>query len=601
MSQPSSYSPTLGAPRALPRYLPLARGESFRSYVERLAVFYKLMLAEMISRLGMAPSTDPRALTGFGIVLSEKWIAEFARTTRISEEAVRGTLLSAYDGIAIDLSGIDFEDPQSIVRIASREWAYLSGSHYCPICLAESKGAWKLAWKLPWSYCCIEHSCLLEDTCPGCGQRAGRGRTDRSLSPAFHARVPALCRCANPLPTGSARKGKASAPCGYDLSAVTPLSIAGNDDLLGNQRSLNRMLALDGVERSVAQSTFNELRSVAALILYAAATPDLGALPEAIREEFDTYAIDRDRRRSARTQSEDRRSGAHARTYIGAPQSAKRMAAVVPLAQRIVHSSGDELTEELRPLVARVNEVSNDFRWQVVDYFKFSERLRKGMEVLLASRGTFDRRAGARSHHAKGSGATYAFASANIPQCLPEAMFRAAAGLFTGILEYQARRFCSMALVKLLGGTWADAAQALDLPPAMNRMANKVITTLNANGTYDQFVALLHGWAREYSEQQSRPDFAALRRTFAAFTDFPPEDWANLCAEACIRIGEPGGRSRYAAAWWWADITQGDWRLAPSMIAAKKVANAREVFRALEKAVFPKLSNTLRKYRPKIL
>jgi hypothetical protein len=598
VSQPSSYRPVLGAPRALPRYLPFVTGESFRSYIERLAVFNNLLLAEMISRLGMSPSEDPTALSGFGIILSDKRIGEFARVTRIPERHVRAMLLTAFDGIALDLSGINPDDPKSITRFASREWAYLSGSHYCPGCLRQSGGAWQLAWKLPWSYSCVAHSCLLESVCPGCGQRAARGRADRSLSPAFHARKPALCRCANPLPTGLATKGRSGAPCGHDLAAVAPVSIANSERLLDYQQTINRLLALDKIDREHANATFLELRSLTAFVLYAAEPSDLGPLPQVVFDEFQRYALDRNKRREERVNSEDRRGGAHARTYIGAPQSAKLMAAVIPFAIQAVGFEGRGLREHLQPLVDHIDHTSRTFRWQLLDYFKFSDRLRGQLKELLASRGTFDRRAGSRSQHVSAPGTAYTFVPANIPQLLPLEMFVAADGLFPGTFEYQARRFCAMALVKLCGGTWANAAEHLDLPASMNKMANKVITTLNATKGYDRFVALLHEWARHFSERQSKTDFASLRRGLQAFEDFPLDDWVRLCREAGVAVGERGGRSRYAAAWWWAEATQGDWRLAPSMASASNMANAREVFRTMEKSVFSSMATVLRSYKP---
>ena len=100
----------------------------------------------------------------------------FARATRLDVAQVKEMLLERYHGRAVDLSGLEPTDAASFRKIALHEWAYFSGSHLCPRCVGEDRGAWQLAWKLPWSFACVRHRILLVDTCPRCGRRTGLSR-----------------------------------------------------------------------------------------------------------------------------------------------------------------------------------------------------------------------------------------------------------------------------------------------------------------------------------------------------------------------------------------------------------------------------------------
>ncbi len=67
-------------------------------------------------------------------------------------------------------------------------WGPAYGSRYCPGCLAESGGRWRLSWRLAWSFACLRHQCLLADLCPYC---AGRQRLQQC--PQHYTPRPGLC------------------------------------------------------------------------------------------------------------------------------------------------------------------------------------------------------------------------------------------------------------------------------------------------------------------------------------------------------------------------------------------------------------------------
>jgi hypothetical protein len=62
-----------------------------------------------------------------------------------------------------------------------------------------------------------------------------------------------------------------------------------------------------------------------------------------------------------------------------------------------------------------------------------------------------------------------------------------------------------------------------------------------------------------------------------------------------VEAVKQGRRSKYAAIWLWAELTGGDWRLAPGM-EGENIESTREVFRALGKTIMPKLDPHLRVY-----
>ena len=562
-----SYFVKSGLPRVLTGWLNPIPGESLRSYIDRLAAKYRLSIGEMLSHLRLVTSIHPRGLPGFGIYLADDRVTALESITRVPAATWRSMVLTHYHDLALNLANVG-SSPDATRKAAANEWAYFSGSHCCPQCLAENGGAWLLAWKLPWSFCCLRHKALLLDTCPSCGIRAGRGLRDGALSPAFHARIPQPGMCANALPSGQSRQGKAGAPCGADLNAVPQPDVADCHALLEHQRRLDMLLAVErgSPDARVAKTYFQELRSICALILYAAEPDDLPTLAQEPTLRFREHVAARNAKQTARQISLDPRKGPRTRTYIGAPTDATLLAAVVPAAMRIVDSSTEEdLGVRLGKLAMRVRARSGRARWAVADYFRLTGRLRVAFEEGLAAFGTFDRRAGARSSRTAKRANSYAFEARHVPQLLPPLMFDSVAPLFAGIQDNFARRFCAMSLVKLLGTTWAEAAKHLELPASMIRFANRAVTLLNTRGNTDVFTEALHGWADSLSSQSNRIDYSLRRQTLSLFRDIPRADWRALCDEAGIATGERGSRSKYAAAWLWAELTDGDWRLSPAI------------------------------------
>jgi len=165
--------------RPLPSRLLPIDGESLPSYFDRLAAGSPLSvpLITILLRTGLVDNELTRNLkSGYGVTMPATHLEDVAVVLRLPPESIQSMLLSHYDGVALDLSDLNLEDPSSLRQFALREWVYLIGSHYCPACLAEDQ-AWRLDWKLPFTFACEHHQALLNDTCPLCTRRAGNSTT----------------------------------------------------------------------------------------------------------------------------------------------------------------------------------------------------------------------------------------------------------------------------------------------------------------------------------------------------------------------------------------------------------------------------------------
>jgi hypothetical protein len=605
MSQERNLQPLIGIPRTFPVRLPVVDGELLLSYVIRLSARHDVNLGQTISRLGLVTEIRDRPLPGFGIVMSDDNVKTFSFVSGLSETQTRSLLLNRYAGIAGDFLGASPISADSIRKASVREWAYFSGSHFCPQCLKESEGAWSLVWKLPWSFACAKHKVLLHDHCPECGGRAFNGRKDGSLSPAFTGKIPVPGTCGNVLPTGQANVGKGSMPCQCDLRNIDSFGLDGCDELIATQKTINEYLSSpDLISSGKSLVFFNEMRSVAALILYRAEVEDFPSFQEPIQEAIALHIDHRNATQSLRTQSGLGRNGVRVSMYTGAPKSALLMAAVSHVALSIVQITDQGLLQNsLRVLAERTIDRSPKYRYAVLNNVGFSERLRTAFAGELATKGTFDRRAGhlsnvqTRIDGRSNSAELPKYEAKHVPQCIPESIFnRDFKEFFPNVRDQFARRFCSLAAVKRLGYTWIASAEFLDQPKSMYGMANRCVMLLNQQGHYDQFAESLYKWTKTIAKTKVHIDYAQRRDVLRNFVEFPDDQWLQICSDSGVSKGKIGGRSKYAATWLWAEMTGGDWALAPALAAHISRTNQHAVYKIFVKTLLPKLMPALLAY-----
>ena len=570
------------------RYVP---GESFPSYNDRLADLYQVTLPQLLIRVGLSSGClDP--LTGYGVLLSAHVCERFAFLTGLSSAQVEDMLFMRYSGTVLrDLALKPLNLGDSLRHYARNEWAYFKGSHLCPLCLQETGGVWLSRWKLPWSFACVRHGILLHHTCPGCGgrPRAGRRRGSRPFS--LDA-VPRPLHCSNPRFRQVVGSTRAARICGH--SFVSLATFAAPPAALTAQESIDQRLqeADSHVADSSMRQYFEELRSVCALVLFTFEIDDFGPLDTPLREAVDEHVRHRNELLQQRRDMPAHRRP-QLRTYIsGAPTSSFLMAAVVPTVLPIVEAASQfEIEESVRILAERLRTHSR--KGIILDYIRLPSRIRGPLNLLLGLRSDFNYLFGARSVKATREGQLN-YESKHIPQLMPESDFALFRRFFVGLPEVSARLFCSMSAVKLLGYSWPDSRRALDLSSSADHVARDMVSQLRRVGVYVEFGEALRNWATQFSHSPERIDYKLRRDALRSMHDIPPCAWRRLCHRAGAPRLSGRGRTRYAAAWIWADATGGYWGMSPAACSEHGRLRTNSSYLTLMSKLLPSMEAVLR-------
>lgn len=179
-SRSGGDSGVLFAPaRTLPiRLEPLAE-ESLDSWLEALGRRADAAWGDVLAAVGLTGPVDgsagvPRRVQ-HPLALTPEQLASLSHATGVSTERLRSlTLLSLL--------------PTAWHDGSFANGLRLPGSRYCPVCLSEREGRWRLWWRLRWAFACPIHCCLLADECPACGRLQRVEPLPRDLVP-----DPALC------------------------------------------------------------------------------------------------------------------------------------------------------------------------------------------------------------------------------------------------------------------------------------------------------------------------------------------------------------------------------------------------------------------------
>lgn len=560
-----------GSPRRrLPTRLPPVAGESFSSYAERLAHGLNVPLITLLAHTGVAPVAHWRAVpSAYGVHLEATPLASFAHVTGVPADVVRSMLLSRYDGIALDFSSVG-DLPVTPGYAARIGWAYTSGSHYCPLCLAES-GAWQVCWKLPWSFACVRHGLIHHGQCWACGRRSGSGRRGEAV-PAYLGRVPAPGMCAALGPTNRDR-GRAAQPCGAALrdAAVIPLidaAVAHAQGLINDVLQGAQPIVFGARVRQLA--FFHDLRSIVSVLLLAAHTTDLALSDPILVTAMDHHVAGRTKLFRERPRGVGRWAG---RYYTGVPEDPALLAATVPTALRILTSASlHAAVSELGWMAERLAVIPTG-TLPLPSWFRLSPRLQP-----LFTAADPERRYAA---HERGRSGAAPIEARHVPQLLWQPIFeRDFADLMPHIRPEKARLFCSLALVKwTLSLSWPRAAQALDLPVrASTKLAYDAARKLELAGGAAEFARRIDALSRLLAATYAHVDYRARRLALHDMHSLDDLAWAKAWAP-----GTPPSlsraRRRALTAWLWAELTGSDYRQAPvwrgTWGAAERVAYRR--------------------------
>lgn len=169
--------------RRLPLQVKPLEGESIDSWLEATALAMDLTMGALAAAGGLPTTVRP----SWRSWLSPNQALALAAATGLPTSSLKSMTLSRYDGLALSL------DPKSHVLDPDFPFGPLSWSRFCPACIRETVGRWRLSWRLGWSFACLDHNCLLVDVCPQCGSHQRSTQLYRSVP------SPTACRCGHPL------------------------------------------------------------------------------------------------------------------------------------------------------------------------------------------------------------------------------------------------------------------------------------------------------------------------------------------------------------------------------------------------------------------
>jgi hypothetical protein len=219
---------------ALPIRVPITDGESMHSWLEALAVRYRMTVRELLPSLGL---DSPRRAYGLVNGLDPAALRLIERQAGLTEGRLEDAVLDRF--APLGLSDQAREGP--LYRRWER-WARASGSNFCPQCLAESGGRWSLSWHLIWSFACTRHRIVLASRCGSCNQvpHAGENRFDHVIDSR---------RCCHPVPVDRRTgRGPGVPRCGAMLTGHPVEKLDARHPLLRSQMSIDKIMCacLDG-------------------------------------------------------------------------------------------------------------------------------------------------------------------------------------------------------------------------------------------------------------------------------------------------------------------------------------------------------------------
>lgn len=240
-------------------------GEALDSWLEALAHRTHTAFGDLLHAVGL--TAHPKTAAAWWMVeLSPAEAETLSVVTGVSAARLRAMTLDFYADEAVPIN--------RRLHIAERylPWSTPLGSGFCPACLRESGGRWKLGWRLGWTFICIKHHCLLAHACQKCGG-VQRGRAH------IKEMTPQPGRCTNPATNAL---GRTASRCGADLAEAEVNVFKPEHPAIQAQRTINTILATAtpafGVYEAHPQPRMNvlaDIRAVAGRVLAYATPRDL--------------------------------------------------------------------------------------------------------------------------------------------------------------------------------------------------------------------------------------------------------------------------------------------------------------------------------------
>lgn len=172
--------------RSLPVRTRLLPGEAIDSWLAANAERMQCTWGDMLAAVLPAPSDTSSPRIGIRTLWGELTAdeqASMSQATGLSLEQLDAmTLANRFGDRVISV------EPKT--RKVYTPWGCVDRQRFCPSCLRDSGGRFKLEWRLPWVCVCADHGCLLDDVCPVCERT-------QLIAPRWfvNRRVPQASRC----------------------------------------------------------------------------------------------------------------------------------------------------------------------------------------------------------------------------------------------------------------------------------------------------------------------------------------------------------------------------------------------------------------------
>ena len=526
---------------ALPVSLTPRTGESIESWLEHLADANGLTTAQLLT-ITRRRGVGTRYLT---LAPTPQTITRLAELARVDEQTVCAATMAAFDGTALDLTGLDPDDRHSYRQVAARGWTPAHGTQVCPACLAAT-GAWQTAWRLLIVTACTRHRSLLVAQCPSC-RRPFRDHRHSHLR-----RVGAAPVCGNPLGAGPAQQ------CQHDLTTLT--TTAASDEVLGLQAQVDAAIARHPVtvlgQLTDAAAYLTDLRHLTTLLLHLAGRP--GA------DQVADWAVD------LRIDAEQRTGDRGPRWGMRPPDQTAVRAAALATADGVLRASDiDAAVAALMPWT-ELTPTTNDgpLGW-LADRTVMTPTLTR---LVMAARAPHRRLSRHLDTHPR-RGARMPINLLVIPQVIPHAQYLEHLDGAFDSGEDTVRLFASLSLARMHPdvNSWKAAAEALHMPGPMGvRCARACPATMLV--TTDEWEARIIRAVEGTRRRNYRATEAKIEHRLYMTRWF--EEWARQ-----FRPGTHYTSVKYGLTWQWVHVAHAHLDLSPTWRGKRPTAKERARYR----------------------
>jgi hypothetical protein len=233
-------------------------GETLESWLDRYCSTLSTSRRDLYHSAGLRPlGTRDRQSRDYSLRIPDIQAVRIGVATGVPALEIHRLTMSRYEGRALF-----FRETREGVDIHFL-WARGAGTRYCPDCLREASGVWRLAWRLAWSFACTRHRSLLLDKCVGCG-----------LVPGSRTRIGEVPRpdlCDNSVRGSDGH----SVPCGTDLSEASTVRLPEGSPILGTQAWLDSAIGSQELGASDLQRLLKDLKMLAGRALRVMSAEDL--------------------------------------------------------------------------------------------------------------------------------------------------------------------------------------------------------------------------------------------------------------------------------------------------------------------------------------